>query len=174
MSASVLCLMIITGMTVPNVSAGPLVQDDVKSRIINARNTLTGSQDSPPTMETIVGAVLELLDLSAAVTPDNQYKAEIQNRIVVAKDRIKDLSLFDDKARQYLSFAYRMMTDGKKYEMPKELDEFVTPAELQGKTLRYVERLVTQSLQALEGGNRQVTARLLLEIVLMTITPHPG
>jgi hypothetical protein len=174
MSASVLCLMFITGMTVPNVSAGPLVQDDVKSRIISATNTLTGRQDSPPTMETIVGAVLDLLDLSAAVTPDNQYKAEIQNRIAVAKDRIKDLSLFDDKARQYLSFAYRMMTDGRKYEMPKELDEFVTPAELQEKTLRYVERLVTQSLEALEGGNRQDTARLLLEIVLMTITPHPG
>ena len=174
MRASVLCLMIITGMTVPNVSAGPLVQDDVKSRIISATNTLAGRQDSPPTMETIVGAVLELLDLSAAVTPDNQYKVEIQSRIVVAKDRIKDLSLFDDKARQYLSFAYRMMTDGRKYEMPKELDEFVTPAELQEKTLRYVERLVTQSLQALEAGNRQDTARFLLEIVLMTITPHPG
>jgi hypothetical protein len=174
MNASVLCLMIITGMTVPNVSASPLVQDDVKSRIISTTNTLTRRQDPPLTMETIVGSVLELLDLSAAVTPDNQYKAEIQNRIAVARDRIKDLSLFDDKARQYLSFAYRMMTDGRKYEMPKELDEFVTPAELQEKTLRYVDRLVTQSLEALEAGNSQDSARLLLEIVLMTITPHQG
>lgn len=174
MSASVLCLAIITGMTVTDVSAGQQVQDDVRSRIIGATNTLLGRQDSPPTMETIVGAVLELLDLSADVTPDNQYKAEIQDRIAVAKDRIRDLSLFDDKARQYLSFAYRMMTAGRKYEMPEELDEFVTPTELQEKTVRYVERLVTQSLQALEGGNRQDTARLLLEIVLMTMTPHPG
>jgi hypothetical protein len=174
MSTSVLCLMIITGMTVPHVSAGPRVQDDVNSRIISATNTLMGRQHSPPTGETIVGGVLELLDLSAGVTPDNQYKVEIQNRIAVAQDRIRELSLFDDKARQYLSFAYRMMTDGKKYEMPEELDEFVTPAELQEKTLRYVERLVTQSLRAFEGGNRQDTARLLLEIVLLTITPHPG
>jgi hypothetical protein len=161
-------------MTVPDVAVGLLVQDDVKDRITSATNTLTGRQDSPPTMETIVAAVVELLDLSAGVTPDNQYKSEIQNRIVVARDRIKDLSLFDDKARQYLSFAYRMMTDGRKYEMPEELDEFVTPAELQEKTLRYMDRLVTRSLEALEGGNRQDTARLLLEIVRMTITPHPG
>jgi len=174
MSASVLCLAIITGMTVTDVPAGQHVQDDARSRIISATSTLLGRQDSPPTMETIVGAVLGLLDLSADVTPDNQYKAEIQDRIAVAKDRIRDLSLFDDKARQYLSFAYRMMTGGRKYEMPEELDEFVTPAELQEKTVRYVERLVTQSLQALEGGNGQDTARLLLEIVLMTMTPHPG
>jgi len=125
-------------------------------------------------MEAIVVAVIELLDLSATVTPDNQYKSEIQDRISVAKDRIRQFSLFDDKARQYLSFAYRMMTDGRRYEMPEELDEFVTPAELQEKTLRYVDGLVAQSLEALEGGNRQETARILLEIALMTITPHPG
>lgn len=174
MSANILCLMIITAITIPNVAASPLSQEDFKSRIISATNTVMGRQDSPPTMETIVGAVLELLDLSAAVSPDNQYKEEIQSRIGVAKERIEDNSLFDDKARQYLSFAYRMMTEGTKYEMPKELDEFVTPAELQEKTLRYVEGLVTQSIEALEGGDRQETARLLLEIVLMTVTPHPG
>lgn len=174
MSANILCLMIITAITIPNVAASSLGQEGVKSRIISATNTVMGRQDSPPTMETIVGAVLELLDLSAAVSPDNQYKKEIQSRIGVAKERIEDNSLFDDKARQYLSFAYRMMTQGTKYEMPKELDEFVTPAELQEKTLRYVEGLVTQSIEALEGGDRQETARLLLEIVLMTVTPHPG
>jgi hypothetical protein len=174
MSANIFCLMIITAVTLPNVAAFPLSQEDVKSRIISAANTLMGRQDSPPTMGTIVGAILELLDLSAAVTPDNQYKEEIQSRIGVAKERIEDNSLFDDKARQYLSFAYRMMTEGTKYEMPKELDEFVTPAELQEKILRYVEGLVTQSIEALEGGDRQETARLLLEIVLMTVTPHPG
>ena len=174
MSASAFYLMIITGMTVPYVSAGLHAQDDVRTRIVSATSTLMGRQDSPPTMEAIVGAILELLDVSGAVTPDNQYKAEIQDRIAVAKDRIRDLSIFDDKARQYLSFAYRMMTDGRKYEMPEELDQFVTPAELQEKTLQYMERQVTQSLQALEGGNRRETARLLLEIVLMTITPHPG
>ncbi len=174
MSPNVLCLMIIAVMTVPNSAADQIAQDDVRSRIISATNTLMGRQDSPPTMETIVDAVRELLDLSAAVTPDNQYKEEIQSRIDVAKDRIKDQSIFDDKARQYLSFAYRMMTEGGKWEMPQELDEFVTPAELQEKTLRYVERLVTQSLEALEDGDRQGAARLLLEIVMMTITPHPG
>jgi hypothetical protein len=108
------------------------------------------------------------------VTPDSQYKAEIQDRIAVAKDRIRDLSIFDDKARQYLSFAYRMMTDGRKYQAPQELDEFVTAAELQEKTMRYVEHVVTQSLRSLEDGDRQSTARLLLEIVLLTVTPHPG
>jgi hypothetical protein len=174
MSTSVLCLMVITGMTGSDGSALRHDQDDVSARIVSATNTLMGREDSPPTMEAIVGAILELLDIAAAVTPDNQYKAEIQDRIAVAKERIRDGSIFDDKARQYLSFAYRMMTDGRKYQMPEELDDFVTPAELQEKTLRYMEGMVTRSLRALEDGDRQHTARLLLEMVLMTITPHPG
>jgi len=174
MNASIFCVAVVTGMAVSNAPLGPLVQDDVRGRIVGATTTLTGRGESPPTMEAIVVAVIELLDLSATVTPDNQYKSEIQDRISVAKDRIRQFSLFDDKARQYLSFAYRMMTDGRRYEMPEELDEFVTPAELQEKTLRYVDGLVAQSLEALEGGNRQETARILLEIALMTITPHPG
>ena len=174
MSTGLLALMVITGTMLPSVSGSPPEQEALRERIISATNTLMGRQDSPPTMETIVGALLELLDLSAAITPDNQYKAEIQSRIAVAKDRIRNLSIFDDKARQYLSFAYRMMTNGKKYEMPEELDEFVTPAELQEKSLRYMEGLVTQSLQSLEAGNSQDTARLLLEMVFMTITPNAG
>jgi hypothetical protein len=174
MSATVFYLMVITGMTVTDVPVGLHGQDDVRARIVSATNTLMGHQDAPPTMETFVGSILELLEIAAAVTPDNQYKGEIQDRIAVAKDRIRDLSIFDDKARQYLSFAYRMMTEGRKYEMPQELDEFVTAAELQEKTVRYVESVVTQSLQSLEVGDRQKTARLLLEIVLLTITPHPG
>jgi len=174
MDARACCLLAIMGTTVPNLPGRLWAQDDLRTRIVDATNTLMGRRDAPPTMETIVGALRELLEVSATVTPDNQYKPEIQERIGVAADRIRDLSLFDDKARQYLSFAYRMMTDGRKYEMPAELGEFVTPAELQEKTLRYVDGLVTRSLQALDGGNRQETAALLLEIVLLTITPHPG
>ena len=166
--------MAVTGFLFSCLSGSPVAQDDTRDRIVKVTNTLTGQTDTPVTMETIVDSLLELMDLSAAITPDNQYKEEIVSRIGVAKDLIKDGSIFDDKARQYLSFAYRMMTDGRKYQMPQELDEFVTAAELQEKTLRYVERLVTQSLQSLEDGERQNTARLLLEIVLLTITPHPG
>jgi hypothetical protein len=151
-----------------------VAQDDTKSRILKATNTLIGPPDPSMTREKITIVLLELLDLAAAITPDNQYRQEIRSRIDVAKDLIKKNSIFNDKAHQYLSFAYRMMTNGKKFEPPKELEEFVTPAELQEKTQKYMKGLVAKTLQSLEAGDAGETARLLLEMVLMTLTPATG
>jgi hypothetical protein len=67
-----------------------------------------------------------------------------------------------------------MMTNGKKFEPPKELEEFVTPAELQEKIHKFMKGLVDRTLQSLEAGNAGETARLLLEMVLMTMTPVTG
>jgi uncharacterized protein YdeI (YjbR/CyaY-like superfamily) len=114
------------------------------------------------------------LGLVGAMTPANQYRQEILSRIATAKELMEKDSIFNDKARQYLSFAYRMMTDGKKFEPPKELEVFVTPAELQGKMQKYFRDLVATSLQVLDSGRPGETAKLLLEMVLMVMTPVNG
>jgi geranylgeranyl pyrophosphate synthase len=67
-----------------------------------------------------------------------------------------------------------MMTNGKKYERPKELDEFVTPAEAQEKSQKYAKKLMEEALANLEEGNEGETAKLLLELVLMIVTPISG
>jgi len=64
-----------------------------------------------------------------------------------------------------------MMTNGRKYEWPKELEKFVTPGELQEKSLKYIRGLVDKARTSLEAGKQGKTARLLLELVLMTETP---
>ena len=92
----------------------------------------------------------------------------------MARDRVRDSTLFNAKARQYTSFAYRMMTDGRRYEVPPALSVFVTPAELQAKVVRHIDSLVTESLRSFDAGRRQDAARILLEIVLLTMTPSPG
>ena len=157
-----------------SLSGALVAQDDCKSRILKATNALIGPPDPLMTREKITVVVLELLDLAAAMTPENEYRQEIRSRIDVAKDLIKKDSIFNDKARQYLSFAYRMMTNGKKFEPPKELEEFVTPAELQDKTQRYLKGLVARTVQSLEAGDTKETARLLLEMALMIATPVTG
>jgi hypothetical protein len=149
-------------------------QEHYKNRIIKATDALAGPPGPSMTREKITAVLLELLDLAAAITPDQPYGQEIRSRIDVAKDLIKKDSIFNDKARQYLSFAYRMMTNGKRFEPPKELEEFVTPAELQEKTQRHMRGLVASTLQSVEAGDRGQTARLLLEMVLMTMTPVTG
>jgi hypothetical protein len=66
------------------------------------------------------------------------------------------------------------MTNGRKYERPKELDEFVTPAEAQEKGQKYGQKLVEAALGQIEAGKPGEAARLLLELVLMIVTPISG
>lgn len=148
--------------------------EDTKARIIEASQTFLGPTDPSITQEKIVNALNELLDIAASINPEFEHKDEIKYRIDVAKDLLKNSSIFNDKALQYLSFAYRMMTDGKKYEKPEELDEFVTPAEAEEKARKYAKKLIDEALVHLEDGNVGETAKLLLELVLMIVTPISG
>jgi hypothetical protein len=99
---------------------------------------------------------------------------DIRYRIDVARDLIQKTLLFNDMARQYLSFAHRMTSGGKKYERPKDLEQFVTPKELEEKTRSYCASLVNGALGAVERGQREQAARLLLELVMAIVTPVAG
>ena len=147
---------------------------DQKARIKEASSVFLNAAGQSITKAKILDAVLELLDISVSLTQESQYGAEIKYRIDVANDLLQKQSIFDDKARQYLSFAYRMMTNGKKFEKPKELEEFITPAEAQEKAQRYTKKLVSEALTSLDEGNKGATAKLLLELVLMIVTPISG
>jgi hypothetical protein len=144
------------------------------ARIKAASNLFLGPPDPSVTQAAIVKAMVELLDVTVSLTRDSPYAQDIKYRIDVAKDLILKTSMFNEKARQYLSFAHRMTSGGKKYEKPKELDEFVTPQEMQEKSRKYCASLVNGALAALELGHNGEAATLLLEFVLAIITPVSG
>ena len=146
-------------------------QGDTKSEIIRASESLL---DPGTGRGEMIDSLLELLDIAASITTASQYKDQIQYRINIAKDLLRRDSLFNPKARQYLSFAYRMMTDGRKYQKPEELDEFVTPAEAMEKSRRYSRKLIEEAISSLEDGRQGETARLLMELVLGVVTPVAG
>ena len=126
------------------------------------------------TKDTLINSLNEFLDVVVELTSSSQYKEEITHHVEVAKDLIKNTSLFNDKARQYLSLAYRMITNGQKYQRPEELDEFVTPAEAQHKAISYAKNLIEKSLIDLESGNTENAAKYLLEVVILVVTPVSG
>jgi len=167
-------LFAVLGIFLTFLAGAQTTPQDTKTMIIEATQIFFGPPDPSITQEKIVNALHKLLDIAASISPDSEYKDEIKYRIDVAKELLKDDSIFNAKARQYLSFAYRMMTDGKKYEKPEELDEFVTPAEAQEKARKYAQKLIDEALSHLEEGNKEETARLLLELVLMIVTPISG
>ena len=147
---------------------------DPKARIKVATGVLLGAPNAATTQAMVVGALLELLDVTVMLTRKSPYAADIQSRIDVAKDLFQKTSLFNEKARQCLSFAHRMMTGGKKYERPKELDEFVTMEGAQQKSRKYCAALVDDALAALERGDEGGAAIRLLQLVLAVVTPVAG
>ena len=156
------------------LSAGVVPAGDTKARIKDASSIFLGAVNPSVTSAQVLKSILELLDITAALTPESQYKTDIRYRIDVAKDLFQKESMFNEKARQYLSLAYRQMTNGRKYERPKDLDEFVTPAEAQEKSRKYGQKLVESALAEIDAGKPGETARLLLELVLMIVTPISG
>jgi hypothetical protein len=66
------------------------------------------------------------------------------------------------------------MINGKKYESPRELGEFVTPAEAREKGQKYAQKLVEAALGHIDDGKPGEAGRLLLELVLMILTPISG
>lgn len=161
-----LCLVVLSGAVTPS--------EDTKSRIKEASSIFLGGADPSVTSARVLKSILELLDITASLTPESQFKEDIQYRIAVAKDLFQKESMFNEKGRQYLSLAYRQMTNGRKYERPKELDEFVTPAEAQEKAQKYAQKLVDAALGQIDAGNLGEAARLLLELVLMIVMPISG
>lgn len=147
---------------------------DPKARIRAAASIFLGPADPSIAKSKIAGALVELLDVAVSMTHESQFNTEIKYRVDAAKELFQKESIFDDKARQCLSFVFRMLTDGKKYERPKELEEFVTPAEAQEKAREYANELVDKALANLKEGNELKTAKLLLELVLMIVAPIPG
>jgi len=167
-------LLAVLGMFFIFLAGAGTTTEDIKTRITEATQTFLGPPDPSITQEKIVNALHEILDIAASINPESEYKDEIKYRIDVAKELLKNDSIFNPKARQHLSFAYRMMTNGKKYEKPEELDEFVTPAEAEEKARKYAQKLVDEAIVHLENDNAGETSRLLLELVLMIVTPISG
>jgi hypothetical protein len=114
------------------------------------------------------------MEIAAALSADSPYAGDIRFRVETAKDLIRRDSLFNDKARQYLRLAYRMIANGKRFEPPKHLDEFVTAAEAREGVIVHVRGLTEEALRSLGAGNKERSAAFLLEIVLLTITPIQG
>ena len=166
---------LLTGGTVlASLSVGFAEVPDTTARIREASRVFVASPDPHVTSAQVRQSLLALLDIISAVCPESQYQAEIRNRLGIARELIETDAIFNDKARQYLSFAYRMMTDGRKYAPPGELDQFVTPAEAQEKARTHATRLVETAVAELNAGRPAETARLLLELVLMIVTPVKG
>ena len=145
--------------------------EDIESQITKASDKLFAPATSK---EQMVDSLIELLDITLSLTASSKYRDEIKHHLDVAKDLFKNSSIVNDKARQYVSLSYRMVTEGMKYQKPAELDEFITPSEAQEKALKYAKKLIDDARTNARRGDEGSTAKLILELVLLVITPISG
>lgn len=162
---------IFTAISITSLLGVFIRAEDIESRITKASDKLFGPATSK---EQMVDSLVEYLDITLSLTASSKYRDEIKHHIDVAKDLFKNSSIFNDKARQYVSLSYRMVTEGVKYQKPDELDEFITPAEAQEKAMKYAKKLIKDALISVKQGNVGKAARLILELVLLVVTPLAG
>ena len=159
-----------TGILAAAVTLTCYAAQGTDARIAKASERLFSSSSQ----EAIVASLSEFLDITLSLTTSSTYRKEIRHHVDTARDLIQEESIFHDKARQYLSFAYRMVSDGQRFKAPPELDDFITPSEAQEKATKYCRKLIADARSHVREGKEIEAARLLLALVLMIVTPVQG
>lgn len=163
------CLLISIFFVAPLSACGD--EDVVEKKIVEISNAFF---EGGVGRDEIADNLNQLLDMAVSLSASSQYHDKIKYHINVAQDLLKNDSIFNDKARQYMSFAYRMLTNGVKFKKPKELDVFVTPEEAAEKAMRYTKSLIENTLSALKEDQKEKAAAQLVAFVLMIVTPVEG
>lgn len=124
-----------------------------------------------PSSDDILKALTEILDASVLILPKTDYSEEYKSRIEVAKKMLGERSLFNDKSRQYLGLAYRLVTGGTIWQVPEELTSVYREKDIMEQTKKICQKLIDSALAERKAGRNEQSVRYLLEFVLMVITP---
>jgi hypothetical protein len=121
-------------------------------------------KDSPSEDE-VRGALVRLLDAAILTLPQAERTAEARSNVEAARSELKDRSMLSEEGRQHLASAYRRLNAGKSFQLP----EIHTIEEAKA----HIKDLLAASIAGLKEGQEEVTSGMLLESVLMVVTPIP-
>src|SRR4030042_7173349 len=93
------------------------------------------------------------------------------SRIEVPKKMFEERSPFNNKSRQYLGLAYRLVTGGKVWQVPEELTSVYREKDIMAQAKKLCQKLIDSALAERKAGRNEQSVRYLLEFVLMVITP---
>jgi len=136
--------------------------------ISNAASALMGSQAS---QDAILKALNEILDASLMIMPETEDSGEFRSRVGIAKQMFEERGLFNLKSRQYLGFAYRLVTAGLAWKVPDELSPAYRQKDIMEQAQRICKKLVDSALTEYKAGRNEEAVRDLVGFVLMVITP---
>ena len=119
----------------------------------------------------ITKALVEALDASLLVLPATDYAAEFKSRVGTVRKMLEDGALFEDKIRQYLGLAYKMVAGGKPWEVSEELKSAYRETEIMERAKKICLALLDSSLAEHKAGRDEAAVRDLLSFVIFVVTP---
>lgn len=121
--------------------------------------------------EEVTQALGEALDASLMILPASDNAAEVRSRIETVRKMFTDGALFEDKIRQYLGLAYKMVAGGKAWEIPEGLKSAYREADIMAQAKKICGALLDSSLAEHRAGRDEAAVRDLLSFVIYVVTP---
>ena len=142
-------------------------QEDPEALINRARSVI---QEPHFSRDAITNSLSDALGAALLILPETDYSADFKSRIETVRKMFDDEVLFSDKGRQYLGLAYRMVSGGETWQIPEELK---TPDYKKGieRSVKICRDLLDSALAEHQAGRGEKAARLLLEYVILVVTP---
>lgn len=121
--------------------------------------------------EEVTQSLAEALDAALLVLPASDHAAEVRSRIETVRKMLADGALFEDKIRQDLGLAYRMVAGGKAWEIPAELQSAYRETDITARAKRIRGAPLDSSLAEHKSGRDEAAVRDLLSFVIFVVTP---
>jgi len=153
------------------LAAGPVAgaQDNGPEALIGRARAITLSPHF--SREEISQALIGVLDASLLVLPETSYAAEFKSRVDTVRTMLADGALLEDKIRQYLGLAYKMVAGGQAWAVPEDLKAAYREVEIMDRAKKICVALLDGALADLKAGRREQAVRQLVSFVIFVVTP---
>jgi hypothetical protein len=160
------CFVVLTllasGLLLPGRTEAHCPAEDLPKMIQTASSVLF---DSSASAEQIRDALVRLLDAALLTLPQSAQAADARKNLEAARTEMKNSSPLSDKVYGHLDQAYRALNAGKSFQFPD--------VHSIGEAKAHIKDLLAASVAGLKKGPEGPTSGLLLESVIMVVTPMP-
>lgn len=105
-----------------------------------------------------------LIDAVIIAAPETGFPAEFKKNMSKAKKLFNSSSVLNPEGFALLNDSYRMINSGKDFQMPADLSN-------SDDTLKYASLRAEMAREHLKQGQTRECVKILLEIVIMYVTP---
>lgn len=142
-------------------------EEDAEALIGRARSVI---QDPHFSRDAITSSLSDALGAALLIVPETDYANDFKARIETVRKMFDDEVLFSDKGRQYLGLAYQMVSGGKTWQIPEEMKTLDAKKGIE-RSKEICQNLLDSALAELKAGRNEKAVSLLLEYVILVITP---